>query len=495
MFRIAIVGFQHESNSFAKVPASLGKWKEAGILYGQEIIDEYETSTATIAGMLSRLKEESDIEISPLVFTRLMPMGPMTVEATEHIMDLMLDELRKNGPWDAVLLPLHGAAVSDQYLDADGEISEKVRALVGRDVVIGTALDMHANVSQKVVANADILTIYQTNPHLDTFEQAFHCADLVIKALRKEIRPTSFLQMPPLIVNILQQGTSDEPMAGLLRFANEVRNRPGVLSVSLALGYPYADVPQMGMAFLVITNDDPTLAQKYSKEIADFAWSMRAQLNGRGTPIKRALEEAKIATSWPIVLFDVGDNVGAGTPGDSTFVLHAAHDMGITGIMQALCDPEVAKKCIALGVGTRVDFLIGGKTDDMHGTPIQITGTVTAITDGKYSESKPSHGGFRFYNDGPSVAIATDSGNKILVTSLPAMSSSLEQFRSAGIEPLDQKIIVAKGTHSPRPAYEPIAKQMFWLESPGASTADLTNFTYKNRRVPMYPLEPETRWP
>lgn len=227
MFRIAIAGFQHESNSFSKIPASLDRWKAAGIIFGQEIVDEYETSTATIAGMLARLKQESDIEIHPLVFTRMMPMGPMTVEATEHIMDLILKEIADNGPWDAVLLPLHGAAVSDKYLDADGEISERVRKLVGKNVIIGTALDMHANVSQKVVANADIVTIYQTNPHLDTFEQAFHCTDLVIKTLRKEIRPTHCLQMPPLIVNILQQGTSDEPMAGLLRFADGVRHQPG----------------------------------------------------------------------------------------------------------------------------------------------------------------------------------------------------------------------------------------------------------------------------
>ena len=494
VFRIAIAGFQHESNSFAKVPASLAKWQEAGILHGQEIINEYETSTATIAGMLGRLKMENDIEIQPLVFTRLMPMGPMTVEATEHIMDLMLKEISTKGPWDAVLLPLHGAAVSDKYLDADGEISEQVRALVGKNVVIGTALDMHANVSQKVVANSDIVTIYQTNPHLDTYEQGFHCTDLVIKTLRKEIHPTKCLQMPPLIVNILQQCTSDEPMAEILRFADRVRARPGVLSISIAEGYPYADVPQMGMSFLAITNNDSLLAAKYSREIADFAWNLRAKLNGRGTPIKEALEQATQATSWPVVLFDVGDNVGAGTPGDSTFILHAANKMGITGIMQALCDPEVANKCIKLGVGGRVELEIGGKADDMHGAPIQLTGAITAITDGKYSELKPSHGGFRFYNDGPSVAIETDSGNKILVTSKPAMSSSLEQFRSVGFEPKDQKIIVVKGTHSPRPAYEPIAKKMFWLESPGASTADLGNFIYKNRRMPMYPLEPQTTW-
>lgn len=492
--RVAIAGFQHETNSFAKVPASLAKWKEAGILHGDEIIEEYRDSKATIAGILSRLNSETDIDLVPLVFSRLMPMGHMTVEATNYLMNEILTLIAEQGPWDIVFLAQHGAAVSDLYNDPDGELAEKVRAIVGPEVIIVTNLDMHANVSRKVVHNSDIVKVYQTNPHLDTFERAFESADLAIRQYNGEIKPTMYLATPPLVVNILKQGTSDKPMSELLDFAHLEAEKPGVLSVSVVEGYPYSDVPQMGMTFLAITNNDAALAQSVANSIAMQAWKLRAELNGQAYSTDSALVEANKQSEKPIVLFDVGDNVGAGTPGDSTFVLHAARRLGISGLLQALCDPAIVKLCIGLGVGARVEAEVGAKFDDMHGTPFPIQGVITAITDGKYAETKPSHGGFLFYNDGPSVAIKTEDGYSILLTSLPAMSSSLLQFRSAGLEPLDYKIIVVKGVHSPRPAYESIAKKMYWLDTAGASTADLSNFTYSNRRVPMYPFEEDTHW-
>ncbi len=492
--RVAIAGFQHETNSFAKVSASLPKWIEAGILHGDEIVNEYKESKATIAGILSRLATESDIELVPLVFSRLMPMGNITAEAITHLIDEIVLLVREQGPWDIVFLAQHGAAVSELYADTDGEVAARVRAIVGPDCIIVTNLDMHANVSRKVVANSDIVKVYQTNPHLDTFERAYESADLAIRFYNGEIRPTSYLATPPLVANILKQGTDDRPMSDLLEFAKTELNNPSVLSVSVVEGYPYSDVPQMGMTFLAITDNDADLAKTVANRIAMRAWDLREALNGVATSTDLALTEAAANPERPVVLFDVGDNVGAGTPGDSTFVLHASRRLGITGLLQALCDPTVVAQCIALGVGAKIDAEVGGKADEMHGDPFHISGVISAITDGKYAETKPSHGGFLFYNDGPSVAIKTDDGNSILLTSLPAMSSSILQFRNAGLEPLDHKIIVTKGAHSPRAAYEPIAKKMYWLDTAGASTAALENFAYSHRRVPMYPFEEDTTW-
>ena len=492
--RVAIAGFQHETNSFAKVKASLSKWEEAGILYGGEIIKEYRESKATIAGILSRLQSETEVDLVPLVFSRLMPMGHMTVEANNHLANEILTLIEEKGPWDVVFLAQHGAAVSDLYKDPDGELAERVRAIVGPDVIIVTNLDMHANISRKVVSNSDIVKVYQTNPHLDTFERAFESADLAVKYFKGEIKPTMYLATPPLVVNILKQGTDDKPMSELLEFAKLEMDNPGVLSVSVVEGYPYSDVPQMGMTFLAITNGDVVLAESVANKIALHAWDMRVELNGVATSTEEALTEANSQSEKPIVLFDVGDNVGAGTPGDSTFVLHAARRLGVSGVLQALCDPDVVKLCESLGVGARVEAEVGGKFDDMHGIPFPITGSIIAVTDGTYAETKPSHGGFLYYNDGPSAAIKTDDGYSILLPSLPAMSSSLLQFRNAGLDPLGHKIIVVKGVHSPRPAYEAIAKRMYWLDTAGASTADLANFKYEHRRVPMYPFEEDTNW-
>jgi microcystin degradation protein MlrC len=495
MIRIATAGFQHESNTFSKIPASLDLWERSGILEGDAIRAEYESSQSTLAGFFALEKEDPEVRVVPLVFTRLMPMGAMTAEAVEHIMRRVTDAIRDNGPWNAVLLPLHGAAVSLPYPDADGELVRRVRELVGPDVPIGLALDMHANVSRQMVDNADVVTVYQTNPHIDTFSRALECARLTVQMVRGQIKPRIALEMPPLVVNILCQGTEDKPMSDLLLLAEEQRRRPGVLSISVVEGYPYADVPEMGMSFIAVADNDQALADDVVRRLALAAWDMRADLNRGGVPIDMALQRAQTAAAGPVVLFDVGDNVGGGSPGDSTHILHAARRLGIADLLQAVCDPEVVRQCEAAGVGGRIEAAVGGKSDNQHGTPFPIRAIVTALSDGCYDETGQTHGGFRFFNDGPSCALRTDDGYTVLLTSRSAGSSSLQQFRALGIEPTRMKIIVAKGVHSPRPAMEPIARELIWVASPGVTSADLSTFTYRHRRREIYPLEPDTRWP
>lgn len=494
MIRIATAGFSHESNTFSSIPASLERFQRFGFLEGNAIAKEYATSQTTLAGFFAAAEEDPEVELVPLFFGRLTPMGAITHEAITYMLDRVTTAIRDNGPWDAVLLPQHGAAVSETFPDADGELIRRVRETVGSKVPIGVALDMHANVSRQMVENADIITVYQTNPHIDTREKAIECARLVLRQVRGEIRPTTALATPPLLVNILNQGTSDRPMSDLIRIADEQRKRPGVLTLSVVEGYPYADVAEMGMSFIAVTDNDPALAEDIVRTLADAAWSMKEALNAGGTPVDEALIRARAANVNPVVLFDVGDNVGGGSPADSTLILHAARRLGVPGLMQALADADGVKACEKAGVGGRVELAVGGKIDGRHGTPFPIKGVVTALSDGRYEETGPVHGGFRFFNDGPSAAVKTDNGWIIVLTTRGVGSSSLQQFRSLGIEPRDQKIIVAKGVHSPRPAMEPIAKEMIWVATPGVTTADLTTFTYRNRRVPLYPLERDAKW-
>jgi len=495
MIRIATAGFLHESNTFSSIPASLDLWERSGVLEGDAIRKEYASSQSTLAGFLALEQEDPQVQVVPLVFSRLTPMGAITEEAIEYLMQRVVDAIRDNGPWDGILLPQHGAAVSIPFLDADGELLRRVRALVGPTVPIGMALDMHGNVSPEMVVPADVVTVYQTNPHIDARAQALLCGRLLVRTIRGEIRPRMALATPPLVVNILNQGTNDKPMSDLLAVADAQGKRPGVLSVSVVEGYPYADVPEMGMSFIAVTDNDQSLADDVAQTLARAAWDLRDALNQGGTPIDDALRQADAAPAGPVVLFDVGDNVGGGSPGDSTHILQAARRLGVRNLLQALCDPQVVMQCQAAGIGGRITASVGGKSDHLHGVPFPIEATVTALSDGRYEETGPTHGGFRFFNDGASAALRTDDGYTLVLTSRAAGSSSLQQFRTLGIEPLNMKIIVAKGVHSPRPAMEPIARQMIWVASPGVTTADLSTFTYQHRRVPLYPLEPETVWP
>ena len=492
--RIAVLGLSHESNTYSPVPASLDRWLAAGPVEGADLFDRYASSEASLAGYLE-LASEPGIDLVPLVFYDLTPMGAITADAFETMAGRLVAGLERHGPWDAILLALHGAAVSEGYRDADGEILRRVRSMAGPDVPIGLVLDMHANISPAIVEHATLVTTYMTNPHLDARRRARLAADLTLSTVREEIRPVMALEMPPLAVNILRQGTDDSPMRELVALAHVQARRPGVLAMSVAEGFPYADVEEMGMAFLCVTDGDPDLASEAARIVAGEAWRMRSQLDGKAVAIEDALLRAANDARRPIVLLDVGDNVGGGSPGDSTHVLAAARRLGIGGLFQSLCDPEAVRACQEAGVGGTVSISVGGKTDGLHGEPVPITGTVRLLDGGKFEDPGATHGGFRFYDAGDRAVVHTAEDHLLMLISLPMGNTSLQQLISAGIDPLERQVIVAKGVHSPRAAFEPIAADMIWMATPGCTTADLGRLDYRHRRRPMFPYEPEASYP
>ena len=353
---------------------------------------------------------------------------------------------------------------------------------------------MHANVSARMVERATVVTIYMTNPHLDPRLRARQCADLIFRVVRCEIRPVMALEKPPLAVNILRQGTNDSPMKELVALAAEAATRPGVLSVSIAEGFPYADVEEMGMAFLAVTDGDAELAGEITRELARAAWEVRTELEGDGVAIDEALRHAAQSAAHPVVLLDVGDNVGGGSPGDSTHVLAAAQRLGVGGLFHSLCDPASVSACADAGVGATVELEVGGKTDDLHGNPVSIRGVVQMLDDGKFEDAGPTHGGFSFYDAGPRALVHTDDDHMVLLTSRPRGNTSRQELVSAGLDPLTQPIIVAKGVHSPRATYEPIAAEMIRLNTPGSTSADVSALEYKYRTRPMFPYERDTQY-
>jgi microcystin degradation protein MlrC len=492
--RVATLGFHHESNTFAPVPASLDQFLASGPDEGDGLIARYAESQATLAGFIEAAAADADVELVPLVHFDLNPMGTITAEALDTIMARLLTALDDGGPWDAILLGLHGAAASEVHRDADGEVLERVRRLVGPDVPIGVTYDMHANVSARMVEHATVVNIYMTNPHLDPRLRARQCADLIFRVVRGEIHPVMALEKPPLAVNILRQGTSDSPMKELVALAAEASTRPGVLSVSIAEGFPYADVEEMGMAFMAVTDGDAELAGEIARELARAAWDARTELEGDGVEIDEALRRADRSEAHPVVLLDVGDNVGGGSPGDSTHVLAAAQRLGIGGLFHSLCDPASVFACADAGVGATVELEVGGKTDDLHGDPVAIRGIVQMLDDGKFEDSGPTHGGFRFYNAGPRALVHTDDDHMVLLTSRPRGNTSRQELVSAGLDPLTQPIIVAKGVHSPRGTYEPIAAEMIRLNTPGCTSADTSALEYTYRSRPMFPYERDAQY-
>ncbi len=489
--RIAVTGFHHESNTFAPVPATLEQFIAAGLVDGDELVRVYGESQATLGGFLE-IRGMPEIEVVPLFHANLNPMGTITEEAFETLIDRMLEGLKDQGPWDVVLLALHGAAVAAHQHDADGEIIERVRRLVGNNVVIGVALDMHANVSSRMVTNSTVINAYLTNPHVDPRMRGRQVADLAIATARGSIRPTIAFAAIPVAINILRQGTEDSPMRGLIEIANEMQRRQNVLSVSVLEGFPYADVEELGMSFIAITDNDPALADELVKSLAMAAWELRSEFLGHGVDIEEALRRAGQSASGPVVLLDVGDNVGGGSPADSTHVLAVAQRLNTRSLFHSVCDPASVTECETVGIGARITLKVGGKTDKLHGSPVQITGVILHLDDGCFEDKGVTHGGFRFFNAGPRALVHTDNDQYILLTSRAMGNTSRAELTSAGIDPSSLKVIVAKGVHSPRGAFEPIASEMIQLNTPGCTSADFSSLVYKFRRRPMFPFEPET---
>jgi len=488
--RIALGGISHETNTFALVATGYQQFERSGILRGEAIRGQHKTALTTIAGFLE-LEEDESIELVPLMYANTNPSGTITADAFERLTGELLELLRAQGPWDAVLLALHGAAVADGIPETDGEIVARVRRLVGPKIPIGVGLDMHANVGPLIVEQCDVLTIYRTNPHVDPRPRAAECARLVVATVRGEVHPTQALVQIPAAIGILRQHTSEEPMRSVMADVDAVLREPGVLSVSLAEGYPYADVPHMGMAVVVVTDGDQASARRHAGGLAERTWARRAAFIGRAETPDEALRLADAEEQGPVVLMDVGDNIGGGSPGDGTMLLEAAVRLRVSGFLAILCDPVAVGQCIATGVGATVSLVVGGRTDPRNGPPVAIEGVVRVITDGRYEDPTPTHGGFRFFDAGPTVVLETTLAHTLLLTSRLVMPSSLEQLRSAGVQPERLRVIAAKGVVSPRAAYDRVAVRTILVDTPGVTAADPMRFDHRARRRPLFPWEPD----
>lgn len=488
--RLAVLGYSHETNTFAAQPTP---YESFSIERGHEVVQEFGNAHSTVTGFL-QAGDRFGFDAVPLYFAHANPSGTMTRDAFERIAGEMLRLLEQHGPWDGVLLALHGAAVADGFPDADGEVAARVRTLVGSRVPVGMALDLHGNLSAKMVENVDATVFYRTNPHLDAAPRAVECADIVVRAIKGEVSPVQALEMPPLVVNIVKQFTGEEPMMGLMQDADEVIARPGILSASVVQGYPYADVPEMGMSFLAVADGDETAARDAAQWLARHAWRRRHEFVADVPSPREALARAAAAPRGPVVLMDVGDNIGGGSPGDSTILLAEAQRQGVRSYLQTLCDPEAVAECARAGVGSTLALRVGGKASDTPGKPVDVTGYARLLSDGKFEDPNPTHGGWRYFDGGATAVLETLDGHTLVLTSKLVGNTSIQQMYALGIRPEAKQVIVAKGVVSPRPAYQPIATEVILVNTPGVTTADLSTFDYRHRRRPLYPFEPDATY-
>lgn len=272
------------------------------------------------------------------------------------------------------------------------------------------------------------------------------------------------------------------------------KSNPKILAATVMGGYQYSDVPYMGPSVIVVTDGDRALAEKEAKRLGDMLWASRESIVLKIPDPAAAVKEALAETKFPVTLFDTGDNVGGGSSADSTFLLDELIRQKATGWVMTISDPAAVQAASKAGAGGAFNLPVGGKTDDLHGKPVPIRGTVKSLHDGHYIETEIRHGGGRYFSMGPTAVIEVEGGtrddkNLLVLTTRRIVPYSMHQIMSLGIYPERQKILIAKGTVAPRAAYEPISARIILVDSPGTTAVNPARFTFKNLREKLWGME------
>ena len=484
--KVGIVTLMHESNTFADPMTPLAAFRRDQYLHGSAIRERFRGGHHEVSGFFEGL-DGAGIEAVGLFAAWTMPSGRIEADAARQCLREIRTALSDAGPLDGILVAPHGAAVAQGYPYYDGVWLSLVRELVGPGVPIIGTLDLHANLSRMAIDSTDALVAYRTNPHLDQRERGLEAASLMHRTLRREIRPSMAAAFPPMLVNIEAQATGESPFLELIAEADRVRAVPGVLSVSLIPGFPYADVPEMGASVIVVTDNDPLLARACAEQLANGWYARREAFLGRQLSPHDAVRLAATEPG-PVCLMDMGDNVGGGSPADGTILAHELRAQGLLPAVVVLCDPASQELARRAGVGSRLRLSMGG-SDGKHGEPIEADVVVEVLADGKFEETQARHGGVRWNDQGPTAIVETDDGLAVMLTTLRMPPMSLCQLTAFGIDPKDYKVLIAKGVHAPFAAYAPVCPTLIRVDTPGITRADIRTLQYRHRRRPLYPFE------
>jgi microcystin degradation protein MlrC len=491
-------GISHESHSFSNRLTQLQDFAgaESGAIAAQPHLIE----TRSREGGVLRAASELGWELVFPFFAEATPSGPLTVSTFETLTDRLICALAALEQVDGVLLLLHGAMFAENFGDTEGEILARVRTVVGSMVPIAVALDPHANVTDRMAATADILTSYRTTPHTDMWETSYRAARLLDDAVAGRTRPKVRVARLPMLAGMDMGRTIDPngPMCQLLSMAREIeRDDPDVLDISLNAGFYYGDLLEAGPSVTVTGNGGGQKFAAIAARLMREAWKTRDFVSIRHVKVKEAVAYAAAAARGhgPLILVDYTDGPFGGGHGDGTELLGALLEENIEGtVVGPIFDPSAARASMEAAVGAVVSLSVGGHTDPAYGGgPIELTGKVLSISDGVYIRKGPFSTG-TIGHLGPSALVQVGNVAVVLV-SHRVQPEDREQYRLFGINPEETNILACKGINHFRADFEPISRELVFVDSGGLVSVDITQFPFRNVRRPIWPLDPNVELP
>ncbi len=485
--KVLVGGFGHESNTFTPF---LTRLEDFHPRYGPETLVPTARRGA-FGGIVDTLEAHRGVTLVPTITAHAMPGGIVEREAFRTLKTRILEQA--DGV-DGVCLYLHGAMRAEGVDTCENVLLRELRQRLGPHVPIVIALDMHANIVAETAKIVDAMVAYHTAPHVDAYETGVTAATMLLQILKEHRSPAMGFAKIPFLLPGEKAQSSIGTMGEMMQAVAELEARPEILSASLMNGHCWADVPDIGVAAVVVTDGDATLAQAEANRLASMFWERRADFDfgTEAYPVDQAVETAMAAPEPTVFLSDSGDNPGAGGTTDVTAVLASllAHGASHT-VVASIWDASAVEACISAGVGAEVSLSLGGKLDTRHGTPLDVTGRVRLISDGEYywGGIRDPH---RLSRRGLTVVL-TVGGVDVIVTAERHSYVEPAQFHSLGIDPLAYKIVVPKRGYLTAPL-EAISPRSILAISPGVTNCDVTQLDYRRVNRPMYPLDLDATW-
>jgi microcystin degradation protein MlrC len=480
--RILTAGLATETNTFSPIPTGWEAFEEFGI-QRRCLKPSFTTGPALL---WEEFAKRDGHEIVHSVCAFAAPAGPTMQDVYEALRDEILRDAADNGPFDVVLLGLHGAMVAEGYADCEGDLLARLRQVVGPTVKIGAELDLHCHLTRTMLDNADLLVTFKEYPHIDIAPRAAELYRLALAAAQGKITPTAAL-VDCRMVGIFF--TTAAPMRAFVDRLGAREGRDRVLSVSLGHGFPWGDVPDNGAKVLVYTDADTQRAQVVAGEIAQEFWQLRDAVAFKGVSIDAALDQVPHSPAGLVVIADAADNTGGGAPGDSTFVLRRLLERGIRdAALGPLWDPIAVRFCRDAGLGARLDLRVGGKCGTQSGSPLDLRVIVKSMQ----SDLKTVAYTDEIVSYGAAVRVEIENaGVHLLLCSRRMQAFGPQPFTELGLDLDQQRIVVVKSYNHFQAGFAALAARIIHIEGPGAIDGNMAAIAFKHRTLNYWPRVPD----
>jgi microcystin degradation protein MlrC len=499
--RIAILGFSLETNRFA-LPCGEQEFRDRGLFYGDEITKDARRPAPLIHGGICGFVKVMDAhgpwEPVPIVFANAHPNGPAEASFFNHLLDTMRDGLENAGKLDGVYICEHGAGLAEGNDDPDGEVFALVRGIVGPDVPVIATLDLHANVSERMVSEPDVLISYITNPHVDKLERGEEAARCMIEMFNGVKPKMASIRLPLVGPSVTLLTAEGHPYGDLIRLG-QTKLGPDIMNVSITGGFAYSDTDRNGMTITVTAREDQAKADAIARDLAIAGWADRERYQTKMTSLddctRMALAVSKDASKPNLLFCDPADNPGGGGRGNTTYILKAFAEAGVENCIFAVFnDPALVERATAAGVGARFKATFNSEETNEFSLPFEADVAVERLSDSEF-EGTLGMAKDRTIQIGRSCLLRL-GGIQIIVISIRQQCLSNDFLEHFGLDAAAARVTVVKSRGHFRAGFQHIfpPDRIIEADVPGLSSNNLLTFPWKHLPRPVYPMDPETTW-